>query len=50
MMSLDVLIKYGNMLVEEQDNIKRVQLAETYLANADLAGSGGSSLPEEYDR
>ena len=31
-MTLDVLMKYGRALVEEQDNVKRVQLAEAYLA------------------
>lgn len=33
-MNLDVCIKYGRALVEEQDNVKRVQLAEAYLAGA----------------
>ena len=36
-------------LVQEQDNVKRVQLAEAYMAGAELAGVGGSSLPESYD-
>jgi hypothetical protein len=47
-MPLDILIKYGKFLVEEQDNVKRVQLADAYLAGAELAGTGGSSLPENY--
>jgi hypothetical protein len=47
-MPLDILIKYGKYLVEEQDNVKRVQLADAYLAGAELAGTGGSSLPETY--
>jgi hypothetical protein len=34
--------------VDEQDNVKRVQLADAYLAGAELAGTGGSSLPENY--
>ena len=48
-MPIEVLIKYGRMLVEEQDNVKRVQLADAYLAGAELAGSGGSSMPEGYN-
>jgi hypothetical protein len=45
-MSLEVLMKYGNLLVEEQDNVKRVQLADSYLHGAHLAGKSGTSLPE----
>jgi hypothetical protein len=33
-MPLDILMKYGKYLVEEQDNVKRVQLADAYLAGA----------------
>jgi len=47
-MPLDILMKYGKLLVEEQDNVKRVQLADAYLAGAELAGAEGSSLPEAY--
>eukprot|EP00195_Chlamydomonas_chlamydogama_P006160 CAMPEP_0202890648 /NCGR_PEP_ID=MMETSP1392-20130828/986_1 /ASSEMBLY_ACC=CAM_ASM_000868 /TAXON_ID=225041 /ORGANISM="Chlamydomonas chlamydogama, Strain SAG 11-48b" /LENGTH=420 /DNA_ID=CAMNT_0049574263 /DNA_START=36 /DNA_END=1298 /DNA_ORIENTATION=- len=45
-MTLDVLMKYGRALVQEQENVKRVQLAEEYLSGAALAGEAGSSLPE----
>merc|ERR1719247_3797071 len=45
--AIDTLLKYGNLLVEEQENVKRVQLADAYLDGAELAGVGGSSLPEE---
>jgi hypothetical protein len=45
-MSMDVLMKYGRALVQEQDNVKRVQLAEAYMSGAELAGSSGSSMPE----
>lgn len=45
-MPLDVLLQYGNLLVQEQDNVRRVQLADSYLENADLAGTAGTSLPE----
>ena len=40
-------MQYGSMLVQEQDNIKRVQLADSYLDGAVLAGSDGSSVPEQ---
>ncbi|CAN6835527.1 unnamed protein product [Brassica oleracea] len=46
-MTLEKLMEYGNMLVMEQDNVKRVQLADQYLneaalgdANADAIGRG----------
>lgn len=45
-MTLDKLLEYGNAVVQEQENVKRVQLADAYLAGAELAGSGGTSLPE----
>ena len=44
-MSLDNLIDYGNLLVEEQENVRRVQLADSYMSGAELAGSSGSSMP-----
>jgi len=47
-MSMDVLMKYGKLLVEEQDNVKRVHLAEQYMSGAELAGATGSSLPEAF--
>lgn len=40
--------QYGRALVEEQDNVKRVQLAEAYMSGAELAGSTGSSMPEAF--
>lgn len=46
-MTLPILMKYGNLLVQEQDNVKRVQLADAYMSGAHLAGAEGSSLPEE---
>ena len=45
---IQVMMKYGRALVEEQDNVKRVQLAEAYMSGAELAGSNGSSMPEAY--
>jgi hypothetical protein len=47
-MQLATLMKYGNLLVDEQENVKRVQLADEYLSGAALAGSGGTSLPEGF--
>ena len=47
-MTLNILMKYGNMLVEEQENVKRVQLADEYMSGAALAGNTGSSLPEGF--
>lgn len=46
-MSLDNLLEYGNLLVGEQENVKRVQLADSYLDGAELAGVGGTSMPEK---
>merc|ERR1719484_7262 len=46
-MSLDNLLEYGKLLVGEQENVKRVQLADSYLDGAELAGVGGSSMPEK---
>jgi hypothetical protein len=47
-MTMEKLMKYGNMLTEEQENVKRVQLADEYMTGAALAGETGSSLPEGY--
>lgn len=35
-MTLQKLLEYGFKLVEEQENVKRVQLADTYLKEADF--------------
>ena len=45
-MTLDVLMQFGKAVVAEQENVKRVQLADEYLEGAALAGSDGTSLPE----
>ncbi|NBJ04533.1 ribulose 1,5-bisphosphate carboxylase small subunit, partial [Lachnospiraceae bacterium] len=42
--TLDKLLEYGNMLVQEQDNVKRVQLADTYLASAALGDANKDSI------
>lgn len=46
MMNLQIMLDYGNKLVQEQENVKRVQLADSYLDGAELAGDTGSSMPE----
>jgi len=45
-MTLEALVDYGNLLVEEQENVRRVQLADSYMSGAELAGSSGTSMPE----
>jgi len=45
-MGIETLLEYGNQIVEEQENVKRVQLADAYLDGAELAGVSGSSNPE----
>ena len=42
-MGLNTLLSYGRMLEAEQENVKRVQLADEYLDGAALAGKSGSS-------
>lgn len=42
-MSLEILLEYGKALENEQENVKRVQLADEYLDGAVLAGAEGSS-------
>lgn len=46
-MTLEVLLAYGKELENEQENIKRIQLADAYLDGAVLAGEGGSSNTEK---
>ncbi|KAL8050315.1 hypothetical protein ABFX02_06G075100 [Erythranthe guttata] len=43
-MTIEKLLEYGNMLVQEQDNVKRVQLAETYLKDAALGDANKDSI------
>ncbi|KAJ1400955.1 P-loop containing nucleoside triphosphate hydrolase [Sesbania bispinosa] len=43
-MSLDKLLEYGNMLVQEQENVKRVQLADKYLSEAALGDANEDSI------
>jgi len=41
---VDTLMSYGNALVQEQENVKKVQLADSYLKGSELAGLAGSSI------
>merc|ERR1712187_426632 len=43
--AVDTLMSYGNTLVQEQENVKRVQLADSYLKGSELAGFEGKSIP-----
>jgi hypothetical protein len=46
LITVDTLMSYGTALVQEQENVKRVQLADSYLKGSELAGATGSSMPE----
>ncbi|KAM3340848.1 ribulose bisphosphate carboxylase/oxygenase activase 1, chloroplastic isoform X1 [Capsicum galapagoense] len=43
-MTLEKLLEYGNMLVREQENVKRVQLADKYLKEAALGDANADSI------
>ncbi|KAK3031913.1 hypothetical protein RJ639_036709 [Escallonia herrerae] len=43
-MTIEKLLEYGNMLVQEQENVKRVQLADQYLNEAALGDANKDSL------
>ncbi|NBJ04567.1 ribulose 1,5-bisphosphate carboxylase small subunit, partial [Lachnospiraceae bacterium] len=43
-MTLEKLLEYGWMLVKEQENVKRVQLADTYLASAALGDANKDAI------
>eukprot|EP00475_Leptophrys_vorax_P002963 TRINITY_DN11698_c0_g1_i1.p1 TRINITY_DN11698_c0_g1~~TRINITY_DN11698_c0_g1_i1.p1 ORF type:complete len:476 (-),score=51.50 TRINITY_DN11698_c0_g1_i1:164-1522(-) len=45
-MTLDRLMWYGNMLVSEQENVKRVQLADLYLDSAALGDANKDQLQQ----
>lgn len=42
--TLKKLLEYGNMLVEEQENVKRVQLADKYLSDAALGDANEDAI------
>ncbi|GAB2224595.1 hypothetical protein Droror1_Dr00005357 [Drosera rotundifolia] len=43
-MTLEKLLEYGGMLVQEQENVKRVQLADKYLSEAALGDANQDSI------
>nr|AHL24664.1 ribulose-1,5-bisphosphate carboxylase/oxygenase activase small isoform [Pinus massoniana] len=43
-MTIEKLLEYGNMLVAEQDNVKRVQLADKYMSEAALGDANEDSI------
>lgn len=43
-MALEELLGYGNMLVQEQENVKRVQLAGKYLREAALGDANEDAI------
>ncbi|KZV26120.1 ribulose bisphosphate carboxylase/oxygenase activase, chloroplastic [Dorcoceras hygrometricum] len=43
-MTLEKLLEYGYMLVQEQDNVKRVQLADKYLKDAALGDANKDAI------
>jgi len=45
-MDVQTLLNYGKLLVDEQEAVKTVQLADAYLDGAVLAGAAGSSAPD----
>lgn len=43
-MTIEKLLEYGNMLVQEQENVKRVQLADQYLSEAALGDANKDAI------
>ncbi|XP_009787791.1 ribulose bisphosphate carboxylase/oxygenase activase 1, chloroplastic-like [Nicotiana tabacum] len=43
-MTIDKLLEYGNLLVQEQENVKRVQLADKYLKEAALGDANADAI------
>ncbi|KAI3788581.1 hypothetical protein L2E82_01352 [Cichorium intybus] len=43
-MTIEKLLEYGNMLVKEQENVKRVQLADKYLKEAALGNANEDAI------
>ncbi|XP_010543271.1 PREDICTED: ribulose bisphosphate carboxylase/oxygenase activase, chloroplastic-like [Tarenaya hassleriana] len=43
-MTMEKLLEYGNMLVKEQENVKRVQLADKYLKEAALGDANEDAI------
>jgi hypothetical protein len=45
-MTLETLMQYGFMLVQEQENVKRVQLADKYLSSAALGDANEDAIKQ----
>ncbi|WCJ19659.1 Ribulose bisphosphate carboxylase/oxygenase activase chloroplastic [Euphorbia peplus] len=45
-MTIEKLLGYGDMLVKEQDNVKRVQLADKYMSEAALGSANQDSIDQ----
>ncbi|WP_205684478.1 hypothetical protein, partial [Acinetobacter baumannii] len=43
-MTIEKLLEYGHMLVQEQENVKRVQLADKYLSEAALGEANEDAI------
>ena len=43
-MTIEKLLEYGNVLVAKQDNVKRVQLGDKYMAEATPGESNENSI------
>ncbi|XP_004490873.1 ribulose bisphosphate carboxylase/oxygenase activase, chloroplastic [Cicer arietinum] len=43
-MTVEKLLEYGNMLVQEQENVKRVQLADKYMSEAALGEANDDAI------
>lgn len=43
-MTAEKLLEYGFMLVQEQDNVKRVQLADKYMSEAALGDANRDAM------
>ncbi|KAL0003170.1 hypothetical protein SO802_016951 [Lithocarpus litseifolius] len=43
-MTIEKLLEYGNMIVQEQENVKRVQLADKYLSEAALGEANEDAI------
>mmetsp|Transcript_2341 Transcript_2341/g.8375 ORF Transcript_2341/g.8375 Transcript_2341/m.8375 type:complete len:477 (-) Transcript_2341:1874-3304(-) len=49
-MSIQILLNYGHMLTQEQDNVAQVQLSRAYLSGAELPGSDQAGLSKKEYR
>lgn len=45
-MTIEKLLEYGNMLVQEQENVKRVQLADKYMSEAALGDANVDAMKQ----